>query len=84
MALYHHHSPQRLSKSDLFRIPKEKGEELPPAVVMKLDVEGKVGRITLIMIYDDIYTRSLGPRWAPIYSWWPLTSSFAPSGTHAV
>ena len=28
---------------DLSRIPKGRGEELPPAVVMKLDVEGKVG-----------------------------------------
>ena len=32
---------------DLSRIPKEEGgEELPPAVVMKLDVEGKVGKVT--------------------------------------
>ena len=27
---------------DLSRIPKGRGEELPPAVIMKLDVEGKV------------------------------------------
>ena len=26
----------------LFRLPKTEGVELPPAVVMKLDVEGKV------------------------------------------
>ena len=32
---------------DLSRIPKEEGgEELAPAVVMKLDVEGKVGKVT--------------------------------------
>ena len=29
----------------LSRIPEIWGEELPPAVIMKLDVEGKVNRI---------------------------------------
>ena len=32
------------------RIPKGKGDELPPAVVMKLDVEGKVGLIILMTL----------------------------------
>ena len=38
---------------DLSRIPKGKGEELPPAVIMKLDVEGKVACLDQVF-YSEI------------------------------
>jgi hypothetical protein len=54
------------------RIPKEKGEELPPAVVMKLDVEGKETEVTLDLVFsgalahiDSLHTDA----WAPVGGW---------------
>ena len=41
--------PTNFQLCSLSRLPETEGQELPPAVIMKLDVEGKVGEINLVL-----------------------------------
>jgi len=53
------------------RIPKAEGEELPPAVVMKLDVEGKETEVTLDLVFSGALAHidSLHADWVPVGGW---------------
>ena len=47
-------SPILLLYIDRSRLPETKGKELPPAVIMKLDVEGRVRKlISFIFDFND-------------------------------